>query len=75
MFKHLYYSAQLSMSNMEKCYRNKIIIIIIIIQMNDTLRSIEGIPFSHFPSLNEGWRTTKPGSEDVVNTHDLPLQG
>ena len=31
VFKHLYCSAQLSMSNMEKRYRNKIIIIIIII--------------------------------------------
>ena len=31
VFKHLYCSAQLSMSSMEKCYRNKIIIIIIII--------------------------------------------
>ena len=30
VFKHLYCSAQLSMSNMEKSYRNKIIIIIII---------------------------------------------
>ena len=29
VFKHLYCSAQLSMSNMEKRYRNKIIIIII----------------------------------------------
>ena len=29
LFKHLYCSAQLSMSNMEKRYRNKIIIIII----------------------------------------------
>ena len=32
VFKHLYCSAQLSMSNMEKRYRNKIIIIIIIIK-------------------------------------------
>ena len=32
VFKHLYCSAQLSMSNMEKRFRNKIIIIIIIIQ-------------------------------------------
>ena len=31
VFKHVYCSAQLSMSNMEKRYRNKIIIIIIII--------------------------------------------
>ena len=31
VFKHLYCSAQLSMSNMEKRYRNEIIIIIIII--------------------------------------------
>ena len=31
VFKHLYCSAQLSMSKMEKHYRNKIIIIIIII--------------------------------------------
>ena len=31
VFKHLYCSAQLSMSNMEKRYRNKIIVIIIII--------------------------------------------
>ena len=31
VFKHLYCSAQLSMSSMEKRYRNKIIIIIIII--------------------------------------------
>ena len=31
VFKHLYCSAQLSISNMEKHYRNKIIIIIIII--------------------------------------------
>ena len=30
VFKHLYCSAQLSMSSMEKRYRNKIIIIIII---------------------------------------------
>ena len=29
VFKHLYCSAQLSMSNLEKRYRNKIIIIII----------------------------------------------
>ena len=29
VFKHLYCSAQLSMSNMEKRYRNKIIITII----------------------------------------------
>ena len=29
VFKHLYCSAQLSMSNMEKRYRNKIIIVII----------------------------------------------
>ena len=31
LFKHLYCSAQLSMSNMEKRYRNKIIIIIIMV--------------------------------------------
>ena len=31
VFKHLYCSAQLSMSSMEKRYRNKIIIIIIAI--------------------------------------------
>ena len=31
VFKHLYCSAQLNVSNMEKCYRNKIIIMIIII--------------------------------------------
>ena len=31
VFKHLYCSAQLSMSSMEKRYRNKIIITIIII--------------------------------------------
>ena len=30
-FLHLYCSAQLNMSNMEKCYRNKIIDIVIII--------------------------------------------
>ena len=39
VFKHLYCSAQLSMSNMEKRYRNKIIIIIIII--NHTKKDIE----------------------------------
>ena len=31
VFKHLYCSAQLSMSNMEKRYRNKIIIIIVVL--------------------------------------------
>ena len=43
--------------------------------MNDTLRSIKELPFSHFPKLKEGWRTVEPGSEQVVNTHDLLLQG
>ena len=39
--------------------------------------------FPHLPSLNEGWRTAKPGSEHMIKpmtrrqiyTHDLPSQG
>ena len=40
VFKHLYCSAQLSMSNMEKRYRNKIIIIII----NDIIMALSSPP-------------------------------
>ena len=35
--------------------------------MNDAPRSVEGLLFSGFPSLNEGWRTAKPGPEHVVD--------
>ena len=37
------------------------------IWMNNTQRSIQELLFSCSPSLNEGWRTVKPGSEHVVN--------
>ena len=37
VFKHLYCSAQLSMSKMEKRYRNKIIIIIKAVKVENTL--------------------------------------
>ena len=42
VYKHLYCSAQLSMSNMEKRYRNRtiIVIIIIIISGTDLLRYV-----------------------------------
>ena len=44
-------------------------------RMNDTPRSINELPVPHNPSINESLRTAKPGSEHVVNTHGLPLQG
>ena len=35
--------------------------------MNDAPRSTKELPFSGFSSLNEGWRTAKPGSEHAVD--------
>ena len=37
------------------------------VRVNNTPRSIKELPFSHFPSLNEGWRTAKPGSDKTPN--------
>ena len=34
--------------------------------MNDAPRRMKELPFSHFPSLSEGW-TAKPDSEHVVD--------
>ena len=37
------------------------------VRMNDAPKSIKELSFSYFPSLNEAWRTAKPGSEHVVD--------
>ena len=34
-----------------------IAVLVSAVRMNDMPRSIQELPFSHFPSLNKGWRT------------------
>ena len=45
------------------------------VQISDTQKSKKGSPFSHFPCVSKGWRTAKPGSEHVIDAHDLALPG
>ena len=41
------------------------------IRVKDAPRSIKELSSSCFPNRNEGWWTAKPGSEQVVDPHDL----
>ena len=57
-----------------KAEKNKGLVIAVLtstVRMNDTPRSIKGLLFPCFSSLNKGWRTAKPGSKHVVDPMDI----
>ena len=54
--------------NTQKTRDLSLLFLACVIQINDAPRSMKAVAISYPTSLNEGWRTAKPGSEHAVES-------